>query len=510
MKLRLRLALATIAVVVPTVVALRAIDRHSRRQTTAAALIAMTERQLDAPGEQARCEAAPATWTPPPPGPADRGVLMLLPASGWTAPRPPLPERTPRPTREAIGGPPLLPPAPGVVRLDPRRLEIEFFPLDADLRPARPAGPALPRWVGRELARGEPVALPAWLWDDVVEVVVRAPWRGGPCAHVYVRGRADRGVGSLLPSSWLWLVPIAAVMAAVLVAMGPVVRRIRRLTDAVAASAAAGFAGDVPEEGRDEIAVLARAFAAAGRAIRTQLSATEQRELALRDFLASTTHDVMIPLTVLQAHLATMQEHEQEGRPRDGAILTSAMDEAHYLGALMHNLGAVAKLDAGVREPVMGPVDLNALVHRVVSRHRAIARRLEIALEFAVPDELVAAAGDVTLLEQAVSNVVYNAVRHNRPGGHVAVILEVGGGERFALQVVDDGPGIPADELCQLVDRGFRGNDARTRSPDGQGLGLNIALRVAELHRFTLRFSASEHGGLQVDLEGRREIAAPA
>lgn len=78
------------------------------------------------------------------------------------------------------------------------------------------------------------------------------------------------------------------------------------------------------------------------------------------------------------------------------------------------------------------------------------------------------------------------------------MILEVGGGERFALRVVDDGPGIPADELCQLVDRGFRGNDARTRSPDGQGLGLNIALRVAELHRFTLRFSASEYGGLQV------------
>jgi signal transduction histidine kinase len=179
----------------------------------------------------------------------------------------------------------------------------------------------------------------------------------------------------------------------------------------------------------------------------------------------------MIPLTVLQAHLATMQEHEQEGRPRDGAILTSAMDEAHYLGALMHNLGAVAKLDAGVREPVMGAVDLNALVHRVVSRHRAIARRLDIALDFAVPDELVATAGDVTLL---------------------------------------DGPGIPADELRQLVDRGFRGNDARTRSPEGQGLGLNIALRVAELHRFTLRFGASEYGGLQVDLEGRRETATPA
>jgi signal transduction histidine kinase len=180
------------------------------------------------------------------------------------------------------------------------------------------------------------------------------------------------------------------------------------------------------------------------------------------------------------------------------------MDEAHYLGALMQNLAAVAKLDSGAWLPATGTVDLNALVHRVVNRHHAIARRFDIAVEFAVPDDPVTAAGDITLLEQAVSNVVYNAVRHNRAGGHVAVILEATAGDRFSLRVVDDGPGVPATELARLVERGFRGNAARTRSPDGLGLGLNITLRVAELHDLALRFGPSEYGGLQVDLEGRR------
>jgi len=235
-----------------------------------------------------------------------------------------------------------------------------------------------------------------------------------------------------------------------------------------------------PGRGSDEVSELARSFAAASRAVRAQLSATEQREAILRDFLANTTHDVMIPLTVLQAHLAAMQRGEQAGAPRGGDVLTSAMDEAHYLGALLQNLAAVAKLDSGVWQPVIGNVDLNALVHRVVSRHQVIARRLEIAVEFAVPDDPVATAGDITLLEQAVSNVVYNAVRHNRAGGHVAMNPR-GRRERFSLRVVDDGPGVPADELARLVERGFRGNAARTRSPDGLGLGLNITLRVAEL-----------------------------
>jgi len=168
----------------------------------------------------------------------------------------------------------------------------------------------------------------------------------------------------------------------------------------------------------------------------------------------------------------------------------------------MQNLGAVAKLDNGGWRPASVSVDLNALVCRVVSRHRVIARRLEIAVEFAVPDDPITAVGDLTLLEQAVSNVVYNAVRHNRPGGHVAVILNAIAGDRFSLRVVDDGPGVPITELARLVERGFRGAEARTRSPDGLGLGLDITRRVAELHHLELRLGSSEYDGLQVELEG--------
>jgi signal transduction histidine kinase len=87
--------------------------------------------------------------------------------------------------------------------------------------------------------------------------------------------------------------------------------------------------------------------------------------------------------------------------------------------------------------------------------------------------------------------------------------LEATAGNRFSLCVVDDGPGIPAAELSRLVERGFRGNAARTRSPDGLGLGLNITLRVAELHHLELRFGPSEYGGLRADLEGSRIFTTP-
>jgi two-component system, OmpR family, sensor histidine kinase BaeS len=125
-----------------------------------------------------------------------------------------------------------------------------------------------------------------------------------------------------------------------------------------------------------------------------------------------------------------------------------------------------------------------------------------VGLDRAVPEAPLWVAGDVTLLEQALSNAIHNAVRYNREGGHVAVVLESLPGQRFALRVTDDGPGIPEAERARLLERYFRGNAARSRDPEGRGLGLSIAFRVAQLHGWQLSLSQAAGGGLQVDLEG--------
>ena len=83
---------------------------------------------------------------------------------------------------------------------------------------------------------------------------------------------------------------------------------------------------------------------------------------------------------------------------------------------------------------------------------------------------------DHTLLEQALGNLVDNAVRYNRPGGHVAVLVDRRGDD-FVLSVEDDGPGVSGGDLARLTMRWFRGSDARTRRHGGKGLGLAIAPR---------------------------------
>jgi signal transduction histidine kinase len=490
MRLRARLTVATVAAVVPLIVVLIWLDARARHRAAEEALADVTLRSILRPGERERCESDPAGWG---------GKPMAPPDERGPGPGPgPAPDPSFRRARDdrPHGAPPVL------------------FAFDRALHASHPRAPALDDALVAGIAEAEVATVESTWPGSAVEVLVRTPWATGACAYVYARGTTEPGwIGAILPASRLWMVPMFVVLAAVLVAMGPAVRRIRRLTRVVRASAAAGFTGAVAVDGDDEIAELGRAFDAASREVRTQLAARDRREQALREFLANTTHDVMIPLTVLQAHLATLQERAAAGAPVEASVVTSAMDEAHYMASMIHNLGIAAKLDAG--EPALHrtSVDLLALIARVLARHRPIARQLGVELESAVPEASLAADADVTLLEQAISNVVYNAIRHNRSGGHVAVILEATAPAGFRVRVVDDGPGIPAADLARLVERGFRGDDARTRAPGGSGLGLHIAWRVAQLHALALRFAASEYGGLEVTLEGAAvgpAIRAPA
>ncbi|MCA9566485.1 MAG: HAMP domain-containing histidine kinase, partial [Myxococcales bacterium] len=339
-----------------------------------------------------------------------------------------------------------------------------------------------------ELPVGLVVAVPTLaMLDAGVEVVVRTGWEG-PCAVVAVRGNTVPGfLGSVLPASPMWIGPALAVGTVMWLAVGPVVGRVRRLTRAVEA-----HEHPIALDGDDELAELARAFDAAVDAREAEAAARRQREEALREFVANTAHDVRIPLTVLRGHLVALET------THDPEVVRAAIVEAHYLGALLDDLAAHARLE----EPRMdGPVELEGVVERGVGRRAPLGRRAGVTLHHGTPGEPVVVAGDVTLVEQALSNLAYNAVRHNREGGNVAVTLDLEG-EGFVLAVADDGPGIPAEERARIVERGFTGTTARNRDTAGEGLGLAIVARVAALHGWTLTLDDAPEGGLLACLTG--------
>jgi len=302
----------------------------------------------------------------------------------------------------------------------------------------------------------------------------------------------------------MWLFPVLFVLAIVLISVGPMVRRTRQLTHEVREFARTSYGRQISIGGKDEIGQLAQAFKDAGDEIRSHIARQEQREQTLRNFLDNTTHDVMIPLTVLQGHLSAMQERLNKTEKIDNELLTSAMSESQYITSLIHNLSVAAKIEEGAPALEWEPVNLNRLVERVIGRHRPVARQKNVSIDHTVPENPVWCDGDMTFIEQSINNVVYNAIRHNRSGGHVAVLLECSGDSDFSLRVIDDGPGIAEDDLVKLLDKCRRPDAARSREHGRHGFGLRIACQLAEMHRWSFNIKRSEYGGLQVDFVGPR------
>lgn len=517
MKLRLRLALTVVAMAVPVAGGLSWMQLESRRRALDESAASMAASYLQNGGLEA-CELNAAEWTgpdrrrgprglgnergggrrpphrppeeeldfrPPPPPPGEPNELAGEPDGEH-------PERRPR------RGPPFRPGGDGPPPRAP-----EFFAYDADYQSANAAAPMVTAGL-RQGASGEwqPYESDRGTGRQALFTTGRAQ---GPCAYVLVR-QTDPPFASRdrwgRPGLWNWLLPIVIVLAALLIALGPIIRRIRRLSRAVRASAKGRYQTPVRVEGHDEIAELATAFNVASEEIQVHLAEQEKREQALRAFLENTTHDVMIPLTVLMGHLSSARDQLAKSNSLDPAVIASAVEQAHYLGSLVQNLNVAAKLDAGEPFTQKAPVDLVALVERCVSRHKPLAKQRGVDLESAVPELPVWVSGDVTFIEQAVGNVLNNSIRYNKSGGHVAVVLQTNAAEGFQLQVFDDGPGIPDDEIPRLFERGFRGSAAGEANPAGEGIGLHIVHDVAKRHGWKVSASRSAQGGLQVEFTG--------
>jgi len=458
-KLRARLGLTLLALVVPFSVGLSFLQLNMQRSAfEEGAADAILERMQG--GARLQCEIAPESW----------------PWGGGRGPRGPGP-----------------------------RLVRRAFAYDASFRSLNPEAPPFDPSLRAELESSDPVAAKWSLFGGSGLVAVRMPWDDGPCAIVVVEGAGGPGGRALRRSLWpALLISAAAVLMAVLVA-GPPVRGIRGLIGALRRP---NTEEPMPgQDRRDEIGELARAFEESRTRIRAQIAQLEARDSALRSYIADTTHDVMTPVTVIQGHLASLERDMPAGRETERARVTAALEECHHLASIVHNLNAAAKLEAGEPHTTVHPLDLAALVERAVERHRPFARQRSVALDFAVPEGTTEALADVTLVEQAVGNLVHNAVRYNGPGGHVAVVLErVADG--FELRVVDDGPGLSDEELARATERGFRGEDARKRHPHGMGLGLAIVRDVAERHGWTFELIRAPEGGLAAVLRGHASNVA--
>jgi signal transduction histidine kinase len=210
------------------------------------------------------------------------------------------------------------------------------------------------------------------------------------------------------------------------------------------------------------------------------------------DFLSAVAHELKTPLTVISASAQLIQRKQAAdgGSTPDPAItriLNAVARMTAFIEELLELVRRQAEATVGMRPTLFDLVDL---ARDVVAEASHIAHGQQLRIE---ADGPVVGEWDRTRLERAVTNLVGNAIKYNRPDGTVRVRVAIDG-EHAILAVSDEGIGIPAADRARIFDRFTRGANVAGRI-SGSGVGLAIVRQVVEQHRGTVEVSSVEGSG---------------
>jgi two-component system, OmpR family, sensor kinase len=219
----------------------------------------------------------------------------------------------------------------------------------------------------------------------------------------------------------------------------------------------------------DELAHLARTLNAMLARLQDGVRARER-------LIADASHELRAPLAAMRTELeVTLAQNHLEAPAR--AALQFARDDAIRLTRIVDNLLTLARVDEGGLELLVAPHDLTELAERAARAQRAAAGQRHIDVEVVGDDVVADVDGD--RVEQVLTNLLDNAIRHSPDGGHVRLAISSEPAETH-ITVADEGPGIPRDARARVFERFSRQDPARPRG--GAGLGLAICREIVHAH----------------------------
>jgi two-component system OmpR family sensor kinase len=275
-------------------------------------------------------------------------------------------------------------------------------------------------------------------------------------------------------------------------------RRGLRPIEAMAGQADKITAGDLtdrvsPADTRTEVGRLGAALNGMLTRIEDFIAEREAGQEATRRFFADASHELRTPLASLRANAELYQQGALTRRSQVDEAMRRITLESQRMSGLVDDMLRLARLD---QHPARHHdlVDLTALVQASAERAQladpARAWRTRVASGLAV-------TGDEELLRRAVDNLLANVHAHT-PAGTAATITAACRDDMVVVEVSDDGPGVPADQLPRIFDRFYRAAAPPHRS--GAGLGLAIVTTVADAHHGTAGAALNDPSGLRVTL----------
>jgi two-component system OmpR family sensor kinase len=220
--------------------------------------------------------------------------------------------------------------------------------------------------------------------------------------------------------------------------------------------------------------------------IAAALSARQASETRVRQFVADASHELRTPLAAIRGYTELTQRMGDD-REAVAHAMSRVASETERITRLVEDLLLLARLDSG-RPLEREPVDLSRLAVDAVSDAHVAGPDHQWELD--LPEEPVVVTGDAARLHQVLTNLLANARVHTSAGTVVTTRLSAEPAHTV-LQVIDNGPGIPAALQSEVFERFARGDTSRSRKGGSTGLGLAIVSAVVKAHNGTIAVNSS-------------------
>jgi len=272
----------------------------------------------------------------------------------------------------------------------------------------------------------------------------------------------------------LWQVGLVAAAIALLIGL-VLTRQITRPVRALISGARHLTKGElsyrVNVKSHDEIGELAESF-------NTMASSLETGEQSRRQLTADIAHELRTPLTVIEGTVDGIIDGVFEP---DKEHLYSIKEQSMLLTHLIGDLRDISLAESGQLKLNISSTDMAEMVRRSVSSYEVNAREKDVRLKLEEAAKIPEVKADPVRMEQVISNLLTNAIRHTPSGGSITVIIKEDKGG-LVISVADTGEGIAPEDLPHVFERFYRSGSSRARKEGGTGLGLAIVKQMVEAH----------------------------
>ncbi len=199
-------------------------------------------------------------------------------------------------------------------------------------------------------------------------------------------------------------------------------------------------------------------------------------ELSSKRMLSNISHDIKTPLTVILGYLEIMRL-KSEG---DVDALRKVENKANQVLELINKFFSLAKLEAGDADVPISHINLNEACKRNIVDFHDILTHQDFTVELNIPDRNIYALGNDESLDRILFNLISNALRYGSDGKYLGMTLREDDGHAY-IDVIDKGKGVEKGFETHIFDRLYTLEDSRNKEIQGNGLGLTIAKRLAEI-----------------------------